>query len=78
MAAAFFQDKKLQKKASRRQNALLKKTGLITDDQKLELLLDCINIGERMGVNGIRIREFVKPLLPSTGPIHDYAQRLYI
>ena len=82
ISAAFFQEEKLQKKASRKLNALLKKTGPIIDNQKLELLLDCINIGERMGVNGIELRKYVASSLGSLDtsqePIFDYARRLYI
>lgn len=82
ISAAFFQEEKLQKKASRKLNPLLKKTGPIIDNQKLELLLDCINIGERMGVNGIELRKYVASSLGSLDtsqePIFDYARRLYI
>ena len=83
IAAAFFQDERLQKKTSRKLNTLLQKTGPITDNQRLELLLDCINIGERMGVNGIELRKYASHVLgaikPSSyEPIFDYARRLYI
>lgn len=83
IAGSFFQNEKLQKKTAKKLNAILKKTGPITDDQKLELLLDCINIGERMGVNGIELRQYIagvqcKNEILQSGPIVDYAQRLYI
>lgn len=82
IAAAFFQDERLQKKSSKKLNALLKKTGPIVDDNKTELLLDCINIGERMGVNGIELRKYVTDSLgtlePGHEPVFDYARRLYI
>lgn len=42
--------------------------------------MDCINIGERMAVNGAWLREYVTRILPTTDneQIHDYARRLYI
>lgn len=76
IAAAFFQDEKMQRKTQRLLYTRMKNTNL--EESVLELLLDCINIGERMGVNGQRIRDYVKPLLPESGPIRDYAKRLYI
>lgn len=76
IVAAFFQNERMQQKTQRFLYTRIEKTNL--EESVLELLLDCINIGERMGVNGQRIRDYVKPLLPESGPIRDYAKRLYI
>lgn len=83
IAAAFFQDEKLQKKASKKLISLINKAGSILDNQRLELLLDCINIGERMGINGIELRKYVARVLGAIETtnhesLFDYAKRLYI
>lgn len=75
MAAAFFQDERMQRKSSRR---LYREAFDHSPEFVLELLLDCINVGERMGVNGTKIRELVKPFIPMSGSVHNYAERLYI
>lgn len=75
IAAAFFQNERMQQKTQRFLYTRMEKTNL--GENVLELLLDCINIGERMGVNGQRIREYIKPFLPESGPIiRDYAKRV--
>lgn len=78
ITAAFFQDERMQRKASRRLFSQLKKMRPIDDSNLQELLLDCVNIGERMGVNGQQIRDYLKNTPLSQGPIQDYANRLYI
>lgn len=78
ITSAFFQDERMQRKASRRLFSQLKKMRQIDDSNLQELLLDCVNIGERMGVNGQQIRDYLKNTPLSQGPIQDYANRLYI
>ena len=63
--------------------SLINKAGAITDNQRLELLLDCINIGERMGINGIELRKYVARVLGAIETtnhesIVDCARRVYI
>ena len=82
IAAGFFQDEGMVKGASKRLESQLKvksekvKVGLTPAE--LELLLDCINMGERMAVNGVRIREFLQPVLATQQDerLLDYARRL--
>lgn len=78
-AGAFFQDERMVKRASRKLYALLDKERNLSPE-RVELLLDCINIGERMAVNGVRLREHVSKLLPMQKDerILDYARRLYV
>ena len=79
-AAAFFQDERMQRKATKRIESHLEKHQDL-GPADLELLLDCINIGERMGVNGARLREYAKRMtrqLDGHKELADYAERLYI
>ena len=78
MSAAFFQDERMQRRAGRRLSSQLKEMEPTKNGYIQELLLDCINIGERMGVNGQSIRDYLKSFPLSQGTIQDYANRLYI
>ena len=77
--AAFFQDEKLQRKSAKRLYGLLEKRQELSAAE-LELVLDCINIGERMAVNGVTLREYVSNdlLRQNDEMLLDYARRLYV
>lgn len=81
---AYYADKRMIKRAKRSlEKRLSDETVLaaLTDEQRckiLEGILDCINIGERMAVNGTWLREYAVQLLPMIADeqILDYARRL--
>ena len=83
---AYYADRRMIKRAKRLlEKRLSDKTALamLPEAQRrkvLEGLLDCINIGERMAVNGTWLREYAVQLLPMIADeqILDYARRLYI
>ena len=83
---AYYADKRMIKRAKRLlEKHLSDETALaaLPDKQRckvLEGILDCINIGERMAVNGTWLREYVAQILPLTTneQIQDYARRLYL
>lgn len=82
----YYADKRIIKRARRLlEKRLSDKTALaaLPDKQRckvLEGILDCINIGERMAVNGTWLRKYAAQILPLTADerILDYARRLYI
>ena len=82
----YYADKRMIKRARRLlEKRWSDKTALavLQDEQRckvLEGILDCINIGERMAVNGTWLREYAVQLLPMIADeqILDYARRLYI
>lgn len=78
-AGAFFQDERMVKRAAKRLYAILDKEWELSPAQ-MEKLLDCINIGERMAVNGVRLREYAVKMLPmyKDEKLVDYARRLDI
>ena len=83
---AYYADKRIIKRAKRSlEKRLSDETTLaaLPDKQRckvLEGILDCINIGERMAVNGTWLREYAVQLLPMIADeqILDYARRLYL
>lgn len=83
---AYYADRRMIKRAKRSlEKRLSDKTALaaLPDEQRckiLEGILDCINIGERMAVNGTWLREYAAQILPiiTDEQILDYARRLYI
>ena len=83
---AYYADRRMIKRAKRSlEKRLSDKTALamLPEAQRrkvLEGLLDCINIGERMAVNGTWLREYASRILPiiTDEQILDYAKRLYI
>ncbi len=82
----YYADKRIIKRAKRSlEKRLSDETTLaaLQDKQRckvLEGILDCINIGERMAVNGTWLREYAAKILPiiTDEQILDYARRLYI
>lgn len=82
----YYADKRIIKRARRLlEKRLSDETTLaaLPDKQRckvLEGILDCINIGERMAVNGTWLRKYAAQILPLTADerILDYARRLYI
>lgn len=79
IGGAYFGEERMVKRATKFLTAYLDSQLKLTDAE-LELLLDCINIGERMAVNGAWLREYVARFLSLTDneQIHDYARRLYV
>ena len=82
----YYADKRIIKRAKRSlEKRLSDETTLaaLPDKQRckvLEGILDCINIGERMAVNGTWLREYATRILPiiTDEQILDYARRLYL
>lgn len=79
IGGAYFGEERMVKRATKFLTAYLD-SHLELTDAELELCLDCINIGERMAVNGAWLREYVARILPTTDneQLHDYARRLYV
>ena len=83
---AYYADRRMIKRAKRSlEKRLSDDTALaaLPEAQRckvLEGILDCINIGERMAVNGTWLREYASRILPiiTDEQILDYAKRLYI
>lgn len=83
---AYYADRRMIKRAKKSlEKRLSDKTALaaLPEAQRCKILegvLDCINIGERMAVNGTWLREYAARILPLTTDerILDYARRLYI
>ena len=83
---AYYADRRMIKRARRSlEKRLSDNTALaaLPEAQRskiLEGVLDCINIGERMAVNGTWLREYAVQLLPMIADeqILDYARRLYL
>lgn len=82
----YYADKRIIKRARRLlEKRLSDETALaaLPEAQRckvLEGILDCINIGERMAVNGNWLREYAARILPiiTDEQILDYARRLYL
>lgn len=82
----YYADKRIIKRAKRSlEKRLSDDTALaaLPEAQRckvLEGILDCINIGERMAVNGTWLREYATRILPiiTDEQILDYARRLYL